>query len=117
MQFRRERVHLDDHVGHAAQTDGDGRMAHGRVPGVADQDRVGAQQVGVPGDELLQGSGSLLRPLHDQLQVDWHLVTEGAQRRQVRQDVALAVGGAAQLERRVLPPGLIQRPRGAPDTR
>ncbi len=93
-------------------------LAHGRVPGVADQDRVGPQQVGVPGHEALQGPGGLLGSLDDQLQVDRHLVTEGPQRRQVRQDVALAVGAAAavpapshlgQLERRGPPLGLVQR--------
>jgi hypothetical protein len=45
---------MDDDVGHAAQAHRDGPLAHGRVPGIADQDRIGAQQVGVPGHEALQ---------------------------------------------------------------
>jgi len=116
--FRRERVHLHNDVHHAAQGHRDGRLAHGRVPPVTDQEGIGAQQVGMPRHELRQGAGGFLRPFYDQLQVDRYLVTEGTQRRQVHENVALAVSGTAavpapvhlgQLERRGPPGGLIQR--------
>jgi hypothetical protein len=93
-------------------------VAYGRVPGVADQDGIGTQLVGVSGHEALQGSGGFFGPLHDQFQVDRHLVAKGAQRGQVHHDVAFAIGGAAavpapvhlgQLERRGPPVGLAQR--------
>jgi Na+/melibiose symporter-like transporter len=65
-----QRLHADDHVGQAAEADGDRRHADLGVAGVADQDGVGAQQVGVLGDEVLQAAGALLLgALHDQLQV------------------------------------------------
>ena len=102
-----------------AQAHGRGRDADGGVAGVADQDRVGAQQVGVLRDEVLEPAGALLlRALDDQLEVDRHVVAERAQRGQVHDDVALAVGGAAavpaavdlgQLERRGPPGVLVER--------
>jgi hypothetical protein len=68
------------------------------------------------GDEVFQAAGALLLgALHDQLEVHRHLVAEGAQRGEVHEDVALAVGGAppvpaavdlGQLERRG-PPGVL----------
>ena len=63
----------------AAQADGHRGTAHGRVAGVADEDRVRPQQIGVLGDERLQAAGALLLgPLDDQLQVDRQLITERA---------------------------------------
>ena len=50
-------------------------LPDGRVAGVADQDRVGAQQVGVLGHEGLEAAGALLLgALDDQLEVHRHVV-------------------------------------------
>ena len=71
VDLRGARLDGHDHVDHAAQADGGRRVADGGVAGVADQDRVGAQQVGVGGDEGLEAAGALLLgSLDDQLQVD-----------------------------------------------
>ena len=101
-----------------AQAHGRGGVAHGGVAGVADQDRVGTQQVGVAGDERLEAAGALfLRPLDHQLQVHRHVVAERPQCEQVHEDVALAVGGApavpaavdlGELEGRRAPRGVVE---------
>ena len=68
------------------------------------------------GDEGLESAGALLlRAFDDQLEIDRDVLAEGTQRREVHDDVALAVGGPAavpaavhlgQLERR-RPPGVV----------
>ena len=98
------------HVDHAAQAHRDGGPADGRVAGVADQDRVGAEQVGVVGHECLEAAGALfLRSLDHELQIHRHVLAECAEGGEVHDDVALAVSGSAavpaavdlgQLERR-----------------
>ena len=40
---------MDDDVGHAAQAHRDGRLADGRVPGVADQDGIGTRRIRASG--------------------------------------------------------------------
>ena len=49
-----------DDVDHAAQAHRGRWMTDGRIAGVADQDCIGAQQVGVLRDEVLQPTGALL---------------------------------------------------------
>ena len=71
------------------------------------------------GHEGLEPAGALLlRPLDDELEVHGNVVAQGPQRREVHDDVALAVGGAAavpapvdlgQLERRCAPGVLVER--------
>ena len=114
-----ERLHPHHDVDHPAQAHGHRRVADGRVAGVADQDRVGAQQVGVAGHELLEPAGAhLLGALDDELEVDRDVVTERPQRGQVHDDVALAVRRSAavpaaahlgELERRGPPGGVVER--------
>jgi hypothetical protein len=54
-------------------------VAHRGIAGVADQDGVGTQQVGMGDHEGLQAAGALfLGSLDDQLQVDRNAVAEGA---------------------------------------
>ncbi len=115
-----ERLDGHDHIHHPAQAHGRGRAAHGRVAGVADQDGVGAEELGVAGDELLESAGALLLgPLDHELQMDRHVIAERAKRGEVHEDVPLAVGRASpvptplhlgQLERRG-PPGLVHERR------
>ncbi len=113
VQLGGQRLDADDDVDHPAEADGGCWTADGGVPGVADEDCVGPQQVGVLLDEGLEAAGALLlRALDDELEVDWQIGTQGPEGGQVHQDVALAVCGPAavpaavdlgQLERRCVP--------------
>ncbi len=117
-----QRIEPNVDIDHAPQRGGERRDADGGVPGVTYQDGVGTQQVGVVRDERLQPPGALLlRSLADQPdpapEVAVHLL-EGTQRRQVHDDVALAVrrstavpasGLLGQLEHRCPPPVLAER--------
>ena len=82
VQLRGQRLDRDDDVDHAAQADGRGRLPDGGVPGVAHQDGVRAEQVGVIDDEGLQTTGALLLgTLDDELEVDGDVVAECAEGR------------------------------------
>ena len=106
---------------HPAQRGGDRRQTDPEVARVADDDGVGGQQLGVRLRVPLQTAGALLlRALGDHLDGDRHAAVrlERAQREQVHDQAALAVGRAApvpaavalgQLERRGEPGGLVQR--------
>ena len=83
-------------AGDPAQARGEGRHADRDVARVADEDRVGAEQVGVLRNELLEPAGSLLLgSLADDLHGHGRLLPERAQGGQVRGQASLAVGGAA----------------------
>jgi hypothetical protein len=89
-------AHGDDDVDHAAQRGGGGAQADGRVAGVADQQGVRGELLGVLGDVPLQAAGALLlRALGDEPQADGDVTAQCAQCGQVHHDVALAVRGAA----------------------
>jgi hypothetical protein len=93
VQLRGERLNRHDDVDRAAQAHGDCWVADGSVAGVPDDDGVGAEEVGVLGDEGLEPAGALLLgSLDDQLQVDRNVVAESAQGGEVHEEVALAVG-------------------------
>ena len=82
--------------GHPAQARGQGRHADRDVPRVADENRVGAKQVGVLHNERLETAGSLLLgSLADDLQRHGRLPPQRAQGGQVGGQVPFAVGGAA----------------------
>ena len=67
-----------------------------KLPHVRHQDRVGLQQVSVGRDEGFQAAGALfLGALGDQLDPDGKVTIKSAQGGEMRDDVALAVGGAA----------------------
>ena len=57
---RGERLDGHDDVDVAAQAQGDRGMADRGVAGVGDDDGVGAQEIGVLGDERLEPAGALL---------------------------------------------------------
>ena len=115
----RQRPHRDHDLDHAPQGRRQARHADGEVPGVADEDHVGAEQVGVPRHEVFEAAvAELLGALADDLHVHGQLTVEGAQGGQMRDDVALAVGRAAavpaavplgQLPRRGDPRRLVER--------
>ena len=95
VHLRPECLHGDDRIDDSAQAHRDAGASDRCVAGVGDQDDVGAQEISVLGNELLQPTRALLLgALDDHLEVDGHVVAEGAQRGEVRHDVALAVGGA-----------------------
>ena len=80
----RQRSDGDHDVGQAAQGGGEARHADREVAGVADQDRVRAQQVGVLRHERLEPAGALLLgALADDLHGDRQVVPERPQRGQV----------------------------------
>ena len=93
VQLGGERLDGHDDVDIAAQARGDRGVAHGGVAGVGDDDGVGAQKIGMLGDERLEPAGALLlRSLDHQFEVDRKVVAESAQGSEVHEEVALAVG-------------------------
>ena len=93
MQLRRECLDGDDDIDDSAQADRDAGTAHSGVAAVGDQNGVGAEKIGVRGNELLQPTRALLLgSLDDHLEIDGDVVAESAQRGEMRDDVALAVG-------------------------
>ena len=119
VQLRRECLDGDDGVDDSPQAHRDARAAHGGVAGVGDQDGVGAEKIGVRGNELFQPTRALLLgSLDDHLEVDGDVVAESTQRGEMRDDVALAVGRTSavpaavdvgEAERRRAPFLLVQR--------
>lgn len=114
-----EGLHGDDDVRQPAQGDGRGTGADAGVARVADQECVGAELLGVPGDVLFEAPRALLLgTLGDEPDPDGEAVAEGAQGGEVHDDVALAVGCAAavpaavalgQPEGRGTPGGVVER--------
>ena len=93
-----QRLERDVDARHAAQRGRERRDADREVARVDDEDRVGAQQLDVLGHERLQPAGALLlRALADQLDAAREAAVdllERAQRGEVHDDVALAVGAS-----------------------
>ncbi|CAM5660657.1 hypothetical protein SGRIM119S_00001 [Streptomyces griseorubiginosus] len=115
-------VDPDPHHGHAAQGRGHRRQTGAEVARVADDDGVRVEEPGVRlGVPLQAARALLLRALGDELDVhrDPAVGLQGAQREQVHDQPALAVGGPApvpaavlalgELEGRGLPARLVQR--------
>jgi hypothetical protein len=105
-----EHPHLHDDVDKAAQPDGQRRPPDVPVGGVGDDDDVRGDLVAVPAQDLHQGGGPpLLLAFHEDHHAHRQLVAESAQRRDVRHDAGLVIGGAPPVQAAVALDGL-ERP-------
>ena len=102
-------------VGDAAQAVGDGRHAGGELAAVADDHAIARQAIGVFGEVFLQPlAADFLFALDEELEVQRQTALDGdpgLDALQVREQLALVVGGAAGVELAVAAGGL-ERGRG-----